>query len=146
MTIELPGSGRRILGALALGAVMWTTAVSGAAGAGLPATAPPTARPEAMAPTCRPVSFTTADVVRADGGHRLVVSGSAPYANMEISLVPATYVTRPAYWEISVVGCLPNGAGYHAVRPYEATLDLAGTLGSKGVRVGDQTIDVGSRK
>lgn len=147
MKIQLPGAGRRFLGACALGALAVGTAASGASAAepGAPATTTPDARPQVEAPACRPISFTNADVVRTDDGHRLVVSGSAPYANMEVRLVPATYVTRPTYWEISVVGCLPNGAGYPALRAYDTALDLRGTLGSRGVRVGDQTFDVRTR-
>jgi hypothetical protein len=64
----------------------------------------------------------------------LVVSGTKPYLNMEVELVPLVYVRQPEYWGIEVVGRL-RGVGLPAVSPYTVSLALTGVLGTSGVEV-----------
>jgi subtilisin inhibitor-like len=89
------------------------------------------------AQSCRVIDFDTAQVVTlpsASPRHVLIVSGTKPYLNMEVSLVPLVYIQRPDYWGIEVVGCLPE-IGLPATAPYVVRLDLAGTIGTHGVEV-----------
>jgi hypothetical protein len=70
---------------------------------------------------------------------RLVVSGKKPYP-MTVTLVPLTYVQRPEYWGIEVVGQADGGGGPAPVPaitniPYVVELDLAGCVGTRGVEV-----------
>jgi hypothetical protein len=64
----------------------------------------------------------------------LHVSGIKPFRNMTVKLMPLVYVRQPEYWEIEVVGGL-SGAGIPAPTPYQVSLPLAGTLGSRGIQV-----------
>lgn len=65
----------------------------------------------------------------------LIVSGTKPYLNMKVSLVPRIYVQQPEYWGIEVVGCLPGGIGLPALAPYTVTIPLDGIRGKKGIEV-----------
>jgi len=65
----------------------------------------------------------------------LTVSGTKPYINMEVELVPRVYIQQPEYWGIEVVGHLPGGIGLPALAPYAVSLPLAGILGTKGIEV-----------
>jgi hypothetical protein len=65
----------------------------------------------------------------------LIVSGVAPCANMEVSLVPLVYVSQPEYWGIEVIGTLPSGICLRAVKPYMVTLDISNVLGTRGIEV-----------
>ena len=65
----------------------------------------------------------------------LVVSGTKPFLNMDVSLVPLVYVRQPEYWGIEVVGRLPGGIGLPALAPYRVSLALAGSLGTQGIEV-----------
>lgn len=64
----------------------------------------------------------------------LAVSGVKPYLNMAVELVPVVYIRQPEFWEIEVVGRLRR-VGLPALAPYTATLNLAGAIGTEGVRV-----------
>ncbi|MGZ9112552.1 MAG: hypothetical protein ACXW3X_16135 [Rhodoplanes sp.] len=64
----------------------------------------------------------------------LRVSGTKPYANMDVELVPLVYVRQPEYWEIEVVGSL-RGIGLPALAPYTVSIPLAGILGTRGIEV-----------
>lgn len=64
----------------------------------------------------------------------LRVSGTRPYANLDVELVPLVYVRQPDYWEIEVVGSLRT-PGLPVAAPYAASLPLAGSLGTRGVEV-----------
>jgi hypothetical protein len=64
----------------------------------------------------------------------LTVSGTKPYLNMEVELVPLVYVRQPEYWGIEVVGRL-RGVGLPALSPYTVSLLLTGVLGTRGVEV-----------
>lgn len=64
----------------------------------------------------------------------LQVSGTKPFANMNVELVPLVYVRQPEYWEIEVVGSL-RGIGLPSLAPYTVSLPLAGVIGTRGVEV-----------
>lgn len=83
------------------------------------------------------IEFERADVISPmiyPARPRLVVSGRKPWANMTVSLGPREYVKRPDYWEIEVVGTMPQ-IGQPAIVPYSVELDLEGTIGSIGIEV-----------
>ncbi|MEV0614525.1 hypothetical protein AB0I81_14450 [Nonomuraea sp. NPDC050404] len=93
----------------------------------------------AEAPTpqnVRLIDFEEAKVVRGivPNTFILVVSGTKPYLNMEVSLVPLTYVKQPEFWGIEVVGTL-KGFGLPATAPYTVTLPLDGVIGTEGIEV-----------
>ncbi|MEU4575507.1 MULTISPECIES: hypothetical protein [Nonomuraea] len=83
-----------------------------------------------------PIDFEEARVVpgSAPGTYVLVVSGSKPYANMEVRLAPLVYITQPDYWVIEVEGTLP-GIGLPALAPYTVSLPLDAVLGTAGIEV-----------
>jgi hypothetical protein len=64
----------------------------------------------------------------------LRVSGTKPYANMDVELVPLVYIRQPEYWGIEVVGSL-RGIGLPALAPYVVSLRLAGIIGTRGIEV-----------
>ena len=68
----------------------------------------------------------------------LRVTGTRPYANMDVELVPVTYIQQPEYWRIEVVGSLP-GIGLPAEAPYAVSLPLAGFIGTRGIEVAGAT-------
>jgi hypothetical protein len=65
----------------------------------------------------------------------LVVSGTAPAANMRVELMPVVYIRRPEYWEIEVVGSIPGPICLPQTRPYTATIPLDGIIGTAGIEV-----------
>jgi hypothetical protein len=65
----------------------------------------------------------------------LVVEGSAPCANMSVTLVPVVYIRQPEYWRIEAVGTVPGGTCLPAIEPYSATLPLAGVVGTRGIEL-----------
>jgi hypothetical protein len=86
---------------------------------------------------CRLIDFEEVDVVTLEIfplQEVLIVSGTKPYLNMEVSLRPRTYIRQPEYWGIEVVGCLP-GFGIRALAPYTVSIRLAGIMGTKGIKV-----------
>lgn len=64
----------------------------------------------------------------------LRVSGTKPYVNMDVELVPVVYIQQPEYWAIEVVGSL-RGIGLPALAPYAVSLPLAGIIGTRGIEV-----------
>jgi hypothetical protein len=70
---------------------------------------------------------------------RLVVSGRLPTPGTGVTLVPLTYVSRPQYQGIQVVGTIaddgPEPAPGDASPLYSVELDLAGVTGAEGVEV-----------
>jgi hypothetical protein len=64
----------------------------------------------------------------------LTVSGTKPFLNMQVELVPSVFVRQPEYWTIEVVGSL-RGIGLPAVAPYKVSIPLAGIIGTKGIEV-----------
>ena len=69
------------------------------------------------------------------GSFILIVSGQAPCLNMTVALSPLIYVRCPEYWGIEVTGTLPAGFCLPALKPFVATIDLAGITGSRGIEV-----------
>src|SRR5215813_9040921 len=65
----------------------------------------------------------------------LIVRGTAPCINMEVSLAPLIYIRCPEYWGIEVVGCLPTGICLDAIKNYEVSISLAHITGSAGIEV-----------
>jgi hypothetical protein len=70
---------------------------------------------------------------------RLIVRGLLPTPGTKVTLVPLTYVSRPQYRGIQVVGTLED-VGLHPMpvaesTPYSVELDLAGITGTEGVEV-----------
>ena len=101
-----------------------------------------------LSESCRLIDFENAEVVGGivQGTYFLVVGGTAPCQNMTVKLAPRVYPTRPEYWGIEVVGCLPGGICLPATRPYVESTPLAGITGTKGIEVigasGSQKFDV----
>lgn len=89
----------------------------------------------------RLIDFDQADIITLrtyPPQYILRVSGTKPYANMEVALVPVTYIQQPEYWRIEVVGSLP-GIGLPALAPYSVSLPLAGFIGTRGIEVAGAT-------
>jgi hypothetical protein len=89
------------------------------------------------ASAARRIDFDHARVVtlRASPPQYIVqVSGTKPYANMEVELLPLVYVRQPEHWEIEVVGTL-RGFALPAQAPYFVSLPVTATLGSAGVEI-----------
>lgn len=86
---------------------------------------------------CRVIDFESAQVFTeptVPARYVLVVRGEKPYLNMQVDLIPLTYIRQPEYWGIQVVGCLPK-IGLPAVAPYTVKLDLDGIIGTRGIEV-----------
>lgn len=92
----------------------------------------------------------TAQVVPGivNGTFFLIVDGKKPYLNMQVRLMPLTYVQQPDYWGVEVIGCI-HGIGLPAIGAYHESLSLDGIRGKKGVEViwsdGSAKIDVPSK-
>jgi hypothetical protein len=88
------------------------------------------------ATSCRRIDFTKAEIRPGvvNNTYFLVVTGTKPYVAVQVTLVPRIYVTRPEYWQIEVVGCLP-GISLPRLAPYSVTIPLDGITGTKGVEV-----------
>ena len=87
--------------------------------------------------SCRVIDFDSARVVTRPADpprHVLVVRGDKPFFDMAVSLSPLVYVRQPEYWGIEVVGCLSE-LGLPVVTPYVVTLELTGTIGTRGIEV-----------
>jgi hypothetical protein len=65
----------------------------------------------------------------------LRVTGTKPFLNMEVQLVPLVFIQQPEFWGIEVVGRLPGGIGLPALAPYDVTIPLSGITGTKGIEV-----------
>lgn len=65
----------------------------------------------------------------------LRVTGTKPYLNMEVELVPLVFIQQPEFWGTEVVGRLPGGIGLPALAPYDVSIALSGITGTKGVEV-----------
>lgn len=82
------------------------------------------------------VSFEKAEIVSGivNGTYFLIVQGHVPDANTRVKLVPVTYVDKPEYWEIMVVGIrLP--IGLPSVRAYCKLIEITEVKGTKGIVV-----------
>jgi hypothetical protein len=88
--------------------------------------------------SCRLVDFDQAQIVTLRSfppQYVLHVSGTKPYLNMLVDLVPLVYIQQLEYWGIEVVGCLPGGIGLPATAPYTAWINLSGITGTEGIEV-----------
>ncbi|MEA2137270.1 MAG: hypothetical protein QOG56_420 [Solirubrobacteraceae bacterium] len=86
----------------------------------------------------QPIDFEHAEVVTLESfppQFVLVVSGTKPFLNMEVTLRPVDFIRQPEYWTIDVIGRLPDGIGLPALAPYTAALRLGAKIGTKGVEV-----------
>jgi heat shock protein HslJ len=99
----------------------------------LAATACTTPPPPPPRPVCGPIDFATATISQSDSLYMLTVTGTKAISQT-VTLEPVTYVRQPEYWQINVIACSPL-ISRPAGGPYTATLDLAGVLGTKGIRV-----------
>jgi len=64
----------------------------------------------------------------------LRVSGTKPFLNMDVELVPVVFIQQPEYWTIEVVGSL-RGIAIPAQAPYAVSLPVTSFLGTKGIEV-----------
>jgi hypothetical protein len=89
-----------------------------------------------QAEACRLIDFTDVDVRPGfvTNTYILIVSGTKPYVNMKVDLVPRVYIQQPEFWGIEVIGCLP-GIGLPAEAPYTASIPLDGIRGTEGIEV-----------
>lgn len=89
-----------------------------------------------QAESCRLIEFDKCEIRPGflPDTYVLVVSGTKPYANMEVNLVPLIYIMQPDYWGIEVVGCL-RGIGIPVLTPYTVSLPLDSVRGTKGIEV-----------
>ena len=89
-----------------------------------------------VAESVRLIDFERAEVRPGflPGTYILVVSGTKPYLNMQVTLSPLVYVRQPEYWGIEVIGSLP-GIGLPALAPYTVSLPLDSIRGSLGIEV-----------
>lgn len=86
----------------------------------------------------QPIDFEHAEVITLESFPPqlvLVVSGTKPYLNMDVTLRPVDFIRQPEYWTIEVIGRLPGGIGLPALAPYTATLRLEGRIGTQGIEV-----------
>ena len=65
----------------------------------------------------------------------LIVSGTKPYLNMVVELVPFVYVRQPEYWGFEIIGSIPGGIGLPALGKYTAHKDLSGVTGTEGIEI-----------
>jgi hypothetical protein len=89
------------------------------------------------AQSCRLIDFDTVEVLVLESfppQYVLVVTGTKPYRNMKVDLVPLVYIRQPEYWGIEVVGCL-SGIGLPSTAPYTVSVPLAGITGTQGIEV-----------
>lgn len=90
---------------------------------------------------CQLVDFDAHQIVGgvANGTWLLIVEGEKPNQLVDVVLRPMTYVVRPEYWEIEVLGCLAPEASDLKKR-YEAKLDLTAYLGTRGIALVGRTV------
>jgi hypothetical protein len=89
------------------------------------------------AESCRLIDFDRVEIVVLESfppQHVLTVTGTKPFLNMEVDLVPLVFVRQPEYWGIEVVGCL-RGIGLPALAPYTVSMPLDGFVGTEGIEV-----------
>jgi hypothetical protein len=90
----------------------------------------------------RLIDFDWADVITPmiyPSQPRLVVSGTLPHPEMEVTLVPLVYVSASPYWGIQVDGSLSaeaaQGSTLTIALPYSVELDLESCTGTVGIDV-----------
>lgn len=92
--------------------------------------------PNKVSQSAERIDFEKAEIIAGfvNDTYFLVVSGTKPYLNMEVRLIPLIYVRKPEYWGIEVIGILPN-IGLPATAPYHVHIPLEGITGTNGVEV-----------
>ena len=86
-------------------------------------------------PACRLIDFDHALLHNMSKFlHILLVHGTKPYRNMNVSLRPRVYIHPPEYWAIGVVGCT-DGVVIPATEPYAVSLLIDFARECKGVEV-----------
>jgi Domain of unknown function (DUF6438) len=103
--------------------------------AGLPQPADLQELPAAQ--SSRRIGFERAEVLTLESDppqYLLTVSGTKPYLNMDVELVPLVYIRQPEYWGIEVVGSL-RGVGLPTTSSYTVSLPLTGFIGTQGIEV-----------
>ena len=89
------------------------------------------------------IDFEKADVISPmiyPARPTLLVSGQKPWANMEVTLRPLTYVRTPEYWGIEVIGSMPM-IGQPAIVPYAVQLELGSTVGTMALVNGSSMVE-----
>lgn len=66
--------------------------------------------------------------------HFLLVTGTKPFANMRVQLVPRVYIRQPDFWGIEVTGSLP-GVGVPGDTPYSVEIELLGISPRIGIEI-----------
>ena len=84
---------------------------------------------------CTPVAFATARLERRGDTVMLIVTGKVKGTGAALEVRPVTYVMQPDYWLMTLVACfdLAQPVGDAAESSYEAAINLAGSLGRKGI-------------
>jgi hypothetical protein len=84
--------------------------------------------------TCQLMDFDAHQIVGgvAGGTWLLIVEGEKPNQLVHVELRPMTYVVRPEYWEIEVLGCLAPETSDLRQR-FQAKLDITAHLGTRGI-------------
>ena len=85
--------------------------------------------------SCRLVDFDQAQIMTLRSfppQYVLHVSGTKPYLNMQVDLVPLVYIQQPEYWGIEVVGCLPGGIGHGSVHRLDQSKRYYGNRRHRG--------------
>jgi len=118
--------------ALIIGAIPLWSGAAHAQEAPTPSTPPPT--------TCNLIDFEKATVepIATTGTstrYRLTVSGTQPFLQMSVKLVPRVYIQQPDFWGIEVTGCRPGEVGLPVAVPYTVTFDFTGPMGKRGIEV-----------
>lgn len=92
--------------------------------------------PNQVSQSAERIDFEKAEVIPGfvNDTYFLVVSGTKPYLNMEVHLIPLIYIRKPEYWGIEVIGILP-GIGLPATAPYHVNIPLDGITGTNGIEV-----------
>jgi len=87
------------------------------------------------AESCRRLDFDNAEIhIGIVSGSFLSVSGTKPYANMDVRILPwPEYLLQPEYWAYEVVACL-TGMGLPVEAPYHETIEIR-SVGTKGIDV-----------
>ena len=85
-----------------------------------------------------PVDFESATIqTNPPKSKMLTVKGQTPSSSSEgspVKLQPVKYVVQPEYWRIDVLWDRAD-AIFQSLNSYEASLDLTGVTGTKGIEV-----------
>ncbi len=84
---------------------------------------------------CRVIDFEKVHIVPGfvSGTWIATISGTKPWASMNVQPVPLIYIRQPEYWGIEIVGC-NTGIGLPQTAPYSVSIPVQG-LGTIGVEI-----------